>query len=118
MRARVLFGLMLSFVTTTPAFALGIINYNSKAVDFDIYDAGTCGVDHFVSGTLGAYGASATWDSPSLLYPGERLCLVVESFSSSTVIANNLSSNPYCLVSIRDNGFMMGIRLDLSASCY
>ena len=54
--------------------ALTIINYNSRAVDYEITEAPTCANSIFNSGKLGPYEGSVNWDNPSLLDPEEHLC--------------------------------------------
>jgi len=114
-------GLVVLYVGITfsaTANAITIVNYNSRAVDYEITEAPTCANSIFSSGKLGPYEGSVNWDNPSLLDPEEHLCLHVTSWTGTAYVANNLSNSTNCTVSIRDNGLFVGISLEPSASCH
>lgn len=106
---------ILGALLSTNAFAVMIINENTKSISYKIANAYTCtGPYYYTTGDL-SVGGQIVW-TETILYHPANVCVQASGWSS--IIGDYVYvKNDNCIVKVVDGGFLRGIKIEKVSGC-
>lgn len=106
--------LMLTALVSVNAFAVTIINTNSKDVTYEIKDGYTCQLE-YSKGRLSS-GGQVVWTQNNLYHPS-KVCVHAAGLTSTTGEWAGNINNDSCVLKVVNAGFMKGIKIEKVSGC-
>lgn len=107
-------GLLLAALVSANAFAITIINTNSKDVTYEIKDSYTCQLE-YSKGRLSS-GGQVVW-TKTMVYHPSKVCVHAAGLTSITGSTVSNINNDNCVIRVVDAGFMKGVKIETVSGC-